>query len=64
MRCETSSALAEMGDRLAAIAMGLKVGGCCALFRGWGGELGPHLTMSPGLRSTIVPSGVLIHPAT
>jgi len=28
----------------------------------WGGGLGPHLTQSPGLRPTFVPSGILIHP--
>ena len=29
-----SSAIAEMGDRLATIGMARKVGGCCAPFRG------------------------------
>jgi len=28
-----------------------------------GKELGPYLTMWPGLRSTSVPSGIFIHPA-
>jgi len=37
----TSSAVAEMGDRLATINMGRKEGCCCAPL---GGELGPHLT--------------------
>jgi len=36
-----SSAAAEMGDRLATIDMGRKVGGYCALSVG---QLGPHLT--------------------
>jgi len=27
------------------------------------GELGPHLTVSPGLRPIFVPCGILIHPA-
>ena len=27
------------------------------------GELGPHLTQSPGPRSTSIPSGILVHPA-
>jgi len=35
-----SSAVAEMGDRLATIDMGRKLGEGCAFF---GGELGPHL---------------------
>jgi len=40
-----SSAVAEMGDRLATIDMGRKEGGCCAPFGGEGvGELGPNLT--------------------
>jgi len=29
----------------------------------WGGELGPHLTQSPGPRPTSIPSVILIHPA-
>ena len=40
--CNNSSAVAEMGDRLAIIDMDQKVGGCCADFRG--GKLGPYLT--------------------
>jgi len=44
-----SSAVAEMGDRLAAIDMGLKVGGCCAPFR-------------EGSWPTSVPSGIVVHP--
>jgi len=35
------------------------VEGCCALCVG--GELGPHLTLSPGPMPTFVPSGILIH---
>jgi len=48
-----SSAVAEMGDRLAAVDMGGKVGGLlCPFF----GDMGPHLTTSPGPRPTSVPS--------
>jgi len=50
-----SSAVAEMGDRLATIDMGRKVGGCALSV----GELGN--TMSPGPRLTSVPSGILFH---
>jgi len=39
---ELNSNVAEMGDRLAIIDMGRKVG-CCAPFRGEG-ELGPYQT--------------------
>jgi len=38
-----SSAVAEMGDRLATIDIGRKVGGCCAPFRG-GGTEAPHFS--------------------
>jgi len=71
--CNKSSAVAEMGDRLATIHMGRKVGTCCASFSV--GELGPHLgqcpvpllggagspseRMWPGLRPTSVPCGIL-----
>ena len=55
------SAVAEMGDRLATIDMDRKVGGCCALFRGWAGS--PSNTMWPGPRPTSILSGILIHPA-
>jgi len=34
-----SSAVAEMGDRLATIGMGRKLEGCCAAFRGDSGVL-------------------------
>jgi len=54
-----SSAVAEMGDHLATIDMGRKVGGYCA--RPWR-ELGPSNTMWTMLRPTSVPSGILIHP--
>ena len=39
---------------------GSKIGGCVPLGEG---ELGPPNTMSPRLRPTSVPSGILIHPA-
>jgi len=39
-----SSAVAEMGDRLATTDVGRKVGGCCALCPFPWGELGPYLT--------------------
>ena len=55
-----SSAVAEMGDYLATIDMGLKVGVCCAHFRG--GAASPSNTMTPGPRPTCLPSGILIHP--
>jgi len=54
------SAVAEMGDRLATIDMGRKVGVLCPLLRGAGS---PSNTTWPGPRSTPVPSGILIHPA-
>ena len=57
-----SSAVAEMGDRLATRDMSQKVGlGCCAHFPG---ELGPHQTqcrLGQGLPPSI-PSGILMHP--
>jgi len=63
-----------MGDRLATIDMGQKEGAVVPLSEGGragpiytqcrlGRELGPHLTMSSGPRSTSVPSDILIHPA-
>ena len=56
------SAVAEMGNRLATIDMGRKVGGgCCATFWGAGS---PSNAKWPGLRPTSVPSGILIHPAS
>ena len=47
-----SSAVAEMGDRLATIGMGRK----------WGGAGFPSNTVWLGLRPTSLPSGILIHP--
>jgi len=46
-----------MGDHLATIDMGRKMGGWAPL----GGELGPHLTQCR--LSRCVPSGILINPA-
>ena len=57
--CNKSSAVAEMGDRLATIDTGRKVGAAVRLSVG---ELRPHLTMSPGPRPTTVQNGILIHP--
>jgi len=55
-----SSAVAEMGDRLATIDMGQKVGGAMPLL----GVVGsPSNTMLSGPRPTSVPVGILIHPA-
>jgi len=60
--CNKSSAVALMGDRLGKIHMGRKVGG--AAVRLCVGKAGFRSnTMSPGLRPTSVPSGILIHPA-
>jgi len=50
-----------MGDRLATIDMGWKVG-CVPLFGG-GGAGSPSNTMWPGPRSTSVPNYILIHTA-
>jgi len=55
-----SSAVAEMGDRLATIGMGRKWGGAAV---GAESPLGPHLTQC-GLgrgQATFLPSGILIH---
>jgi len=55
-----SSAVAEMGDRLATIDMAQKVGTAVPLSM-W--ELqSPSNTMSSRPRPTSVPSGILIHP--
>jgi len=51
-----------MGDRLATIDMGRKVGGCSAPF--YGGTGSPSNTIRPGPRPTSVPSFILIHPTT
>ena len=55
-----SSAVAEMGDR-GHNKHGPKRGGCCAPFAGGAGY--SSNTVWPGPRSTLVPSGVFIHPA-
>jgi len=61
LSCNKISAVAEVGDRLATVDMGRKLGGCCAPFRG--GQLGPHLTVLPRLRPTSAPiRDILIHP--
>jgi len=52
-----SSAVAEMGDRLATIGMGRKWGG--AAVGGWVPTGSPSNTMWPGLRPTTLPSGKL-----
>jgi len=49
-----------MGDRLATIDMGRKVGAAVPLS---GEELAPHLTMWPRSRPVSAPSGIVIHPA-
>jgi len=54
-----SSSVAEIGDRLATIDMGRKVGELRPPF--FGGS--PSNTMWAGPRPTSVPSGILIHPA-
>ena len=55
-----SSAVAEMGDRLATIDMGRKVWkGCCG---GWVPTGSPFNTMWPGPRPASLPSGISIHP--
>ena len=55
-----SSAVAEMGDRLAAIDIGLKVEAPVPLTVGGAGS--PPNTMLSGPRPITVPSGILIHP--
>jgi len=50
-----------MGDRLATINMGRKLGAVSVL--AGGRARSPCSTMQPGPRPTIVPSGILIHPA-
>jgi len=47
-----------MGNRLATADIGRKFGGCANL----GGAGSSPNTISPGLRPTFVPSGILIHP--
>jgi len=58
---DKSSAVAEMGDRLATIDMGRKVGAAVPLFGEGAGSLSN--TMWPEPRPTSVPSGILTHPA-
>ena len=56
-----SSAVAEMGDRLATVDMGRKVAmGCCG--GSWVTTGSPSNTMWPGPRPTSLPSGILLHP--
>jgi len=51
-----------MRDRVATIDMDRKMDGDVPLSRReW--ELDPHLTMSPGVRLTSIPSDIFIHPA-
>ena len=56
----TSSAVVEMGDRLATVNIGRKVGDCFVPF--CGGSCVPSNTMWPGPRPTSMPSGILMHP--
>jgi len=49
--CDKSTAVAEVGDRLATIDMGRKEGDCCAPFRE-GGAVSPSNTMWLRPRST------------
>ena len=58
--CNKCSAVAEMGDHLATIDMDRKLEGCAPLEEG---ELGSHLTVSPGPRPPSLTSGILIHSA-
>jgi len=51
-----------MGDHLATIDTGRKVGGCCDPFRDRGGAGSTSNTMWPGSTPTSIPSGILIHP--
>jgi len=52
------SAVAEMGNRLATIDMGQKLGTVPLL-----GELGPHVTVWHGPSPTFLPSGIFVYPA-
>jgi len=54
-----SSAVAEMGNRLATVDMGRKVMGLLCPPGGWVGS--PSNTVWPGPRPTSIPSGILIH---
>jgi len=53
---DKSSAVVEMGDRLATIGMGRKLGGAAV------GAGSSSNTVWPGLRPASLPSGVLMHP--
>ena len=55
------SVVAKMGDRLATINMGRKLREELCPF--WGGAGSPCNKIWPGSRPTLVPSGILIHPA-
>jgi len=55
-----NSAVADMGDRLATIDMGRKVGAAVPPLGGGAGS--PSNTMWPRPRPTSVPSGILTHP--
>jgi len=57
-----SSAVAEIGDRLATIDMGRKLGSVPLFFLGgWRGSWAPSNTIWSGPRPIFVPSGILIH---
>jgi len=54
--CDKSSAVAEMGDRLATVGMGRKLGGAAV------GAGSPSNTMWRGPRPISLLSGIVIHP--
>ena len=56
---DKSSAVAEMGDRLATIDVGRKLVDVVPL---WGGAGSSSNTMWPGSRPTCIPSVIVIHP--
>ena len=58
-QCNKSSAVAEMGDRLATIDMGRRLGAAVTPLGGGAGS--PSNTMWQGNRPTSVPSGILIY---
>jgi len=61
-KVNVSSAVAEMGDRLATIDMGQQVEGTAVFISvGGAGSMIPSNTMSPGPAS--VPSCILVYPA-
>ena len=55
-----SSAVAQMGDRLATVDMGRKCGRAAVV--DWVPNRSPSNTMWPGPRHTSIPSGIFIHP--